>query len=126
MSGELLAIAQHCAAMGKDCAIIATETRPYVQGARLTASELARGGVRVSLIPDCAVAQVMARSEVNAIIVGSDRSAQNGDIINKIGTYPLAVMARRYGIHFTFWFKIRVPWFKGAMCRSKRGRAQSC
>jgi methylthioribose-1-phosphate isomerase len=100
MSGELLATAQHCAAMGKDVAVVATETRPYLQGARLTAWELARAGVRVSLIPDCAVAQVMARGEVNAVIVGSDRAAQNGDIINKIGTYPLAVMAKRYGVPF--------------------------
>lgn len=100
MSGELLATAQHCAAMGKDFAVIATETRPYLQGARLTAWELARAGVRVSLIPDCAVAQVMARGEVNAVIVGSDRAAQNGDIINKVGTYPLAVMAKRYRVPF--------------------------
>jgi methylthioribose-1-phosphate isomerase len=100
MSGELLATAQHCAAMSKDFAVIATETRPYLQGARLTAWELARGGVRVSLIPDCAVAQVMARGEVNSVVVGSDRAAQNGDIINKVGTYPLAVMAKRYGIPF--------------------------
>jgi methylthioribose-1-phosphate isomerase len=100
MSGELLATAQHCAAMNKDFAVIATETRPYLQGARLTAWELARGGVRVSLIPDCAVAQVMARGEVNSVVVGSDRAAQNGDIINKVGTYPLAVMAKRYGIPF--------------------------
>ncbi len=100
MSGELLAIAQHCAAMNKDFAVVATETRPYLQGARLTAWELARAGVRVSLIPDCAIAQVMARGEVNAILVGSDRAAQNGDIINKVGTYPLAVMAKQYGVPF--------------------------
>ena len=100
MSGELLATAQHCAAMSKDFAVVATETRPYLQGARLTAWELARGGVRVSLIPDCAVAQVMARGEVNAVMVGSDRVAQNGDVINKVGTYPMAVMANRYGVPF--------------------------
>jgi methylthioribose-1-phosphate isomerase len=100
MSGELLAIAQHCAAMSKDFTVVATETRPYLQGARLTAWELARGGVRVSLIPDCAIAQVMAKGEVNAVIVGSDRAAQNGDIINKVGTYQLAVMAQRYGVPF--------------------------
>jgi len=100
VSGELLATAQHCAAMGKEFAVIATETRPYLQGARLTAWELARGGVRVSLIPDCAIAQVMAKREVNAVIVGSDRAAQNGDIINKVGTYPLAVMAKQYGLPF--------------------------
>ena len=100
VSGELLAMAQHCAAMSKQLAVIATETRPYLQGARLTAWELARAGVRVALIPDCAIAQVMARGEVNAVIVGSDRAAQNGDIINKVGTYPLASMARQYGIPF--------------------------
>jgi methylthioribose-1-phosphate isomerase len=100
MSGELLAIAQHCAAMNKDFAVIATETRPYLQGARLTAWELARGGVRVSLIPDCAIVQVMAKREVNAVVVGSDRAAQNGDIINKVGTYPLALMAKQYGVPF--------------------------
>ena len=100
MSGELLATAQHCVAMSKDFAVLATETRPYLQGARLTAWELARGGVRVSLIPDCAVAQVMARGEVNAVMVGSDRAAQNGDVINKVGTYPLAVMAKRHGVPF--------------------------
>jgi methylthioribose-1-phosphate isomerase len=100
MSGELVATAQHCAVMGKEFAVIATETRPYLQGARLTAWELARAGVRVSLIPDCAIAQVMAKGEVNAIVVGSDRAAQNGDIINKVGTYSLAVMAKQYGVPF--------------------------
>ena len=100
MSGELLATAQHCAVMGKEFAVIATETRPYLQGARLTAWELARAGVRVSLIPDCAIAQVMAKGEVNAIVVGSDRAAQNGDIINKVGTYSLAIMAKQYGVPF--------------------------
>jgi methylthioribose-1-phosphate isomerase len=80
--------------------VIATETRPYLQGARLTAWELAQGGVRVTLIPDCAIAQVMAKGEINAVIVGSDRAAQNGDIINKVGTYPLALMAKQYGIPF--------------------------
>jgi methylthioribose-1-phosphate isomerase len=100
VSGELVAVAQHCKVMRKEIAVIATETRPYLQGARLTAWELARAGVRVSLIPDCAIAQVMAKGEVNAVIVGSDRAAQNGDIINKVGTYPLALMARQYGIPF--------------------------
>jgi len=100
VSGELVAVAQHCQSLGKKFAVIATETRPYLQGARLTAWELARAGVAVSLIPDCAIAQVMAKGEVNAVIVGSDRAAQNGDIINKVGTYPLALMAKEYDIPF--------------------------
>jgi len=86
--------------LSKEFSVVATETRPYLQGARLTAWELAQAGVAVSLIPDAAVAQVVAAGEVNAVIVGADRVAQNGDIINKVGTYPLALMAREYGVPF--------------------------
>ena len=100
VSGELVAVAQYCKEAGKHLAVIATETRPYLQGTRLTAWELAQAGVGVSLIPDCAIAQVMARGEVNAVIVGADRAAQNGDVINKVGTYPLALMAQAYGVPF--------------------------
>lgn len=100
VSGELVAVARYCKEMGKEFSVIATETRPYLQGTRLTAWELAQAGVRVSLIPDCAVAQVMARGEVNAVVVGADRSARNGDIINKVGTYPIARMAHEYGVPF--------------------------
>jgi len=100
VSGELVAVANSCRELGKKIAVVATETRPYLQGTRLTAWELARAGVEVSLIPDCAVAQVLARGEVNAVLVGADRSARNGDIINKVGTYPLALMAREYGVPF--------------------------
>ena len=100
VSGELVAIAQLCKSMGKEISVIATETRPYLQGSRLTAWELAEAGVSVSLVPDCAAAQVMDRGEVNAVVVGSDRCAQNGDVINKVGTYPLALMAKEYGIPF--------------------------
>jgi methylthioribose-1-phosphate isomerase len=100
VSGELVEVARHCAALDKEFSVIATETRPYLQGTRLTAWELAQAGVEVSIIPDCAIAQVMAKGEVNAVIVGADRSAQNGDIINKVGTYPLALMAKEYGVPF--------------------------
>jgi methylthioribose-1-phosphate isomerase len=100
VSGELVAIAQLCREMGKEISVIATETRPYLQGSRLTAWELAQAGVSVSLIPDCAAAQVMSRGEVNAVVVGADRCAQNGDVINKVGTYPLALMAKEYGVPF--------------------------
>ena len=100
VSGELVAVAAHCGEMGKEIAFVATETRPYLQGTRLTAWELAQAGVAVSLIPDSAIAQVMAKGKVNAVIVGADRSARNGDVINKVGTYPIALMAREYGIPF--------------------------
>jgi methylthioribose-1-phosphate isomerase len=100
VSGELVAVAQYCKASGKEVSVIAGETRPYLQGARLTAWELAQAGVAVSVIPDCAVAQVLANGDANAIIVGADRVAQNGDVINKVGTYPLALMAKEYGVPF--------------------------
>jgi len=100
VSGELVAVARNCKELGKEFSVIATETRPYLQGARLTAWELAQAGVPVSLIPDCAIAQVMARGEANAVIVGADRSAQNGDVINKVGTYPIARLAHEYGVPF--------------------------
>lgn len=100
VSGELVAVADYCKEMGKEFSVIATETRPYLQGARLTAWELAQAGVEVSLIPDCAIAQVMAEGEVNVVIVGADRTAENGDIINKVGTYPIARLAKEYGVPF--------------------------
>jgi methylthioribose-1-phosphate isomerase len=100
VSGELVAIAHYCQAMGKGFSVTATETRPYLQGTRLTAWELSRAGVPVSLIPDGAIAQVIGAGEVNAVLVGSDRCARNGDVINKVGTYPLALLAKEYGVPF--------------------------
>ncbi len=100
MSGELVEVARYCQKLQKEFTVIATETRPYLQGARLTAWELAQAGVPVTVVPDCAIAQVMASGEVNAVIVGADRSARNGDVINKVGTYPLALMAREYRVPF--------------------------
>jgi len=100
ISGELVAVAQYCKEAGKQFSVIATETRPYLQGTRLTAWELAQAGVAVAVIPDCAVAQVLARGDANAVIVGADRCAQNGDVINKVGTYPLALMAKAYDVPF--------------------------
>jgi methylthioribose-1-phosphate isomerase len=76
------------------------ETRPYLQGARLTAWELAQAGVAHTLIPDVAAGHLMARGEVDVILVGGDRVAANGDTANKIGTYPLAVLAARHGLPF--------------------------
>ena len=76
------------------------ETRPYLQGARLTAWELAQAGVAHTLIPDMAAGHLMARGEVDVILVGGDRVAANGDTANKVGTYTLAVLATRHGIPF--------------------------
>ena len=76
------------------------ETRPYLQGARLTAWELAQAGVPHTLIADMAAGYLMARGEVDVVIVGADRVAANGDTANKIGTYTLAVLAARHGIPF--------------------------
>ena len=76
------------------------ETRPYLQGARLTTWELAQAGVPHTLIPDVAAGHLMARGEVDVIIVGADRVAANGDTANKVGTYTLAVLAARHGIPF--------------------------
>ncbi len=76
------------------------ETRPYLQGARLTTWELAQAGVPHTLLPDMAAGHLMARGEVDVILVGADRVAANGDTANKVGTYTLAVLAARHGIPF--------------------------
>ncbi len=78
----------------------ACETRPLLQGARITAWELAKAGVDVTLITDSMAATVMAQERVDAVFVGADRIAANGDTANKIGTYSLAVLARAHGIPF--------------------------
>ncbi|HKA32490.1 MAG TPA: hypothetical protein VKH64_04705 [Candidatus Binatia bacterium] len=100
VSGELVAVAHACREQGKDLSVVATETRPYLQGSRLTAWELSQAGVSVEVIPDGAVGQVIAGGKVDAVIVGADRVARNGDIVNKVGTYPIAVVAERYGVPF--------------------------
>jgi methylthioribose-1-phosphate isomerase len=77
-----------------------TETRPVMQGSRLTAWELERLGIPTTVITDSAAGSVMARGEVQCVIVGADRIAANGDVANKIGTYPLAVLAQHHGVPF--------------------------
>ena len=76
------------------------ETRPILQGARLTAWELGKLGIPRTLIADVAAGSLMARGEVDLVIVGADRIAANGDVANKVGTYPLAVLARHHGVPF--------------------------
>ncbi len=85
---------------GKKVKVYADETRPYLQGARLTAWELIQDGIPVTLIPDVAAGYVMKNRLVTAVIVGADRVAANGDVANKIGTYSLAVLAKENGIPF--------------------------
>lgn len=80
--------------------VYADETRPWLQGARLTAWELARDGIPVTLNADGAAAAIMARGDVKWVIVGADRITANGDVANKIGTYGLAVMARHHKVKF--------------------------
>lgn len=80
--------------------VYADETRPWLQGARLTAWEMVKEGVPVSLLADGAAAYLMKSGLVEWVIVGSDRIAANGDVANKIGTYMLAVLARRHGVKF--------------------------
>ena len=85
---------------GKRIHVLVDETRPRLQGARLTAWELQQRGIPFDLIADNAAGHFMRRGEVNLVLVGSDRTAANGDVANKIGTYQLAVLARENGVPF--------------------------
>ena len=87
-------------AKDKNISVIANETRPYLQGARLTAWELVQEGIPCTLITDNMAGHLMSKGEVDVIVVGADRIAANGDVANKIGTYTLAVLAKRHGIPF--------------------------
>lgn len=98
--GTALGVVRSAVAEGKAVQVLADETRPYLQGSRLTAWELQRDGIPVTVITDNAAGHLMARGEVDLVIVGSDRIAINGDVANKIGTYTVAVLARRHGIPF--------------------------
>jgi methylthioribose-1-phosphate isomerase len=87
-------------AKSKNISVIACETRPYLQGARLTAWEMVQEGIPCTLITDSMAGHMLSRGEVDVIVVGADRIAANGDVANKIGTYTLAVLARRHKIPF--------------------------
>ena len=98
--GTALGIVRSAARLGRLEAVFADETRPFLQGARLTLWELMRDGIPTTLITDNMAAHFMARGEINAIVVGADRIAANGDVANKIGTYGLAVLAKEHSIPF--------------------------
>ena len=102
-----LATAGHGTALGvvrsakdKGVSVIACETRPYLQGARLTAWECMQESLPCTLVTDNMAGHLMSRGEVDLVVVGADRIAANGDVANKIGTYTLAVLARRHGLPF--------------------------
>jgi methylthioribose-1-phosphate isomerase len=98
--GTALGVIRSAVEAGKRVSVIADETRPFLQGARLTAWEMVQEGIPVTLITDNMAGFMMAHGEVDAVIVGTDRVAANGDVANKIGTYMVAVLARRHGIPF--------------------------
>ena len=98
--GTALGVVTTAWANGRITGVLATETRPFLQGSRLTAWELARAGIDATLIADSAAGHMMQTGNVHAVITGADRIASNGDVANKIGTYSLAVLARENGIPF--------------------------
>jgi len=98
--GTALGVIRSAIAAGKTISVFADETRPFLQGARLTAWELAQDGIPATLIADNAAGYLMSRNEIDAVIVGADRVAANGDVANKIGTYGVAVLAQRHGTPF--------------------------
>lgn len=98
--GTALGVIRAAVYAGKKISVLADETRPYLQGARLTAAELMDDDIPVTLICDSMAGWMMKTGQVDKVIVGADRIAANGDTANKIGTYSLAVLARHHGIHF--------------------------
>ena len=98
--GTALGVIRSAWSSGKLSAVYADETRPWMQGARLTAWELVKDAIPVTLLVDAAAAHLMKQGKVQWVIVGSDRIAANGDVANKIGTYSAAVAARHHGVKF--------------------------
>jgi methylthioribose-1-phosphate isomerase len=98
--GTALGVVRSARDEGKKVSVIATETRPYLQGARLTAWEMVQEAIPVTLVTDGMVGHLMQRGAVDVVIVGADRIAANGDVANKIGTYTLAVLAGRHRVPF--------------------------
>ena len=98
--GTALGVVRAAKESGKRVSVIATETRPVMQGSRLTAFELQHDGIDVSLIPDTAVGHMMATGAISRVIVGADRVLHTGHVFNKIGTYQVAILAERHKIPF--------------------------
>lgn len=104
--GTALGVVRGAVDTGKRVAVYADETRPFLQGARLTAWELVKDGIPTTVITDNMAAAIMARERVDLVVVGADRIAANGDAANKIGTYGLAIAAHAHGIPFY----VAAPW----------------
>jgi methylthioribose-1-phosphate isomerase len=104
--GTALGVIRAAHAQGKNVRVLADETRPYLQGARLTAWELHQDGIPVEVITDNMAGHFFQTGEVGFVVVGSDRIAANSDVANKIGTYPLAVLANQHEVPFT----VAAPW----------------
>jgi methylthioribose-1-phosphate isomerase len=104
--GTALGVIRAAHAQGKKIRVLADETRPYLQGARLTAWELHEDGIPVEVITDSMAGHFFQRGEIQFCVVGSDRIAANGDVANKIGTYTVAVLAKYHNVPFT----VAAPW----------------
>ena len=98
--GTALGVVRSAWESGKRFAVFCTETRPWLQGSRLTAWELVQMGIPASLIVDSAAGSLMRQGQIQAVVVGADRIAANGDVANKVGTYTLAVLAKENGVAF--------------------------
>jgi methylthioribose-1-phosphate isomerase len=98
--GTALGVIRMAVEGGRKMHVLVPETRPYLQGARLTAWELAEDGIPLTLITDNMVGHYLKKGDVGAVVVGADRIASNGDTANKIGTYQIAVLAREHGVPF--------------------------
>jgi methylthioribose-1-phosphate isomerase len=98
--GTALGVIRAAAEQGKKVAVMADETRPFLQGARLTAWELVKDGIDTTVITDNMAGAMMRQGDVDLVVVGADRIAANGDVANKVGTYAVAVLAREHGIPF--------------------------
>ena len=98
--GTALGVIRAVMESGKKISVIATETRPVMQGSRLTAFELVHDGIDVSLIPDTAVGYLMSNKMIDKVVVGADRILKSGHVFNKIGTYQVALLAKAHNIPF--------------------------
>jgi methylthioribose-1-phosphate isomerase len=98
--GTALGVIRAAVEAGKHVTVLADETRPFLQGARLTAWELVKDGIDTTVITDNMAASMMRLGDIDLVVVGADRIAANGDVANKIGTYGVAVLAREHGLPF--------------------------
>ena len=98
--GTALGVIRAAVEQGKKIAVLADETRPFLQGARLTAWELVRDGIDTTVITDGMAGSMMRLGHIDLVVVGADRIAANGDVANKVGTYPMAVLAYAHGVPF--------------------------